>query len=207
MKESKSRKPILIAAAALGLLLYTAAVCTAAVAVDRRAFERQGGPAPLDKDYSPAPADPGSLRLGERITAQGECEFTVVDCAFSRRAFPPNAAAASGGYEASAADWGYVDLTVRYRHLGGAPADMDGIVSPLLAGAGGMEYGAFAVLENAGGSQFIEYADIAPMQSARLHYLFLVPEHVGEGAFEIRFAIAGQAYCIGFAAGYEEAKS
>jgi len=54
------------------------------------------------------------------------------------------------------------------------------------------------------GKSFAEYAEVAPQQGARLHYLFLVPKAVGEGAFWIDFTIAGQEYTMGFAEGFAQ---
>lgn len=206
-KESKRNRPLFIAIAALGLLLYTMTVCAAAVAIDRRVLGRQkSGAEPFEADEFdvPAPTDPGALQLGERITAEGDCEFTVVDCAFSRQAFPPNATGESVGYAAGNEADGYVDLAVQYRNLNGVPANIDGITCPVLIGTGGIEYGAFAVIENVSGSAFVEVANVSSLRSARLHYLFLVPKEVGEGAFAIHFALAGQEYGIGFSEGFTE---
>ena len=207
-REGKRNNRLLfIAVATLGLLIYTAGVCASAIYVDRRALARQAGNElswEEDDDTLPAAAGGGMLELGQKITAQGECEFTVVDCSFSREAFAPNATEDSPGYVAGSEAQGYVDLAVKYKNLNGAAADIDGIASPVLTCANGDTYGAFAVIESPGGSQFVEYAEIAPRRGELLHYLFLVPKDVGEGAFWIEFTIAGQEYTIGFAEGFAE---
>ena len=108
------------------------------------------------------------------------------------------------GYEANGGDEGYVNLTVRYRNLGKTAADIDAIASPVLTCINGDKYGAFAVIEDAGGRQFIETAQVSPSRSAQLHYLFLVPKEVGEGAFWIEFTLAVEDFSIGFDAGFPE---
>jgi len=205
----RRNRPLLIAIAVLGLLLYTAGVCASAIYADRRASARQAqDELPWEDDgYAlalPATDGGGRLEPGQKITAAGECEFTVTGCAFSRQALAPNAGPDSGGYAASGETQGYVDLSVKYKNLNGAPADIDGVASPLLVCANGDAYSAFAVLESPDASRFIEYAEVAPGGGGRLHYLFLVPTGVGEGAFRIVFTIAGLDYAIGFADGFEE---
>ena len=209
MDESKKKRPLRAAIAILGLLVYTVGVCAAAVFVDRQVYTRQKAielPMTDDSFAAPAPAraEDGILELGEIITAQGDCEFTVTDCAFSRQAFAPGARTGDPGYEANSDAEGYVDLTVLYKNLNDTATDIDGIASPLLTCANGDAYSAFAVIENTNGNRFVEYALVSPRRSAQLHYLFQVPRAVGEGAFKINFTIAGQAYTIGFAEGFTE---
>ena len=211
-QDNRKNTPLLIAIAALGLLLYTGAVGAVAVAVDRRALERRGEGAftGWEDPYagtitsSSGPADPMALQLGEKITAQGVCELTVMSCEFGRQIFAPHAGEGAAGYEADSDAEGYVDFTVRYRNLGRSPADIDAVASPALTCANGDQYGAFAVIENTGGHEFIEAAEIGPSRSAQLHYLFLVPGEVGEGAFRIAFTLADRDYAIGFEAGFPE---
>ena len=205
-ENKRVSRPLLIAMAALGLLLYTAGVCTCAVVIDRRGRRTDEGQ-PLGADAydmaMPATAGGGALEPGERIIAAGECEFTVTDCAFGREVYASGAGADAGGYKAGSDNEGYVDLSVRYKNLGRTPADIDGIANPGLQCAGGDEYGAFAVIESADGSRFLEAAQVPSRGSGRLHYLFRVPKAVGEGAFRIRFTIAEEEYTIDFAAGFE----
>ena len=211
-QENRKNTPLLIAIAALGLLVYTGTVCAVTVAVDRRALERreEGAFTGWDDPYAgtmtsnAGPADPMALQFGEKITAQGVCEFTVMSCEFGRQIFAPNAGEGAAGYEADSDAGGYVDLTVRYRNLGRGPADIDAVASPALTCANGDQYGAFAVTENSGGREFIEAVEIGPSRSAQLHYLFLVPREVGEGAFRIGFTLANKEYSIGFEAGFPE---
>jgi len=212
MDERRRNRPLLIAIAALGILLYTGAVCAVTVAVDRKILADRGEGAftGWEDPYAAAgrpgagPADPMALQFGEKITMQDLCEFTVMDCEFGSRIVAPNAMEESPGYEANSDAEGYVNLTVRYRNLSRTAANIDAIASPVLTCPDGDQYGAFAVIEDAGGRQFIEYAEVSPSRSAQLHYLFLVPKDVGEGAFWIEFTLADEAFAIGFDAGFPE---
>ena len=210
-EERKRNRPLLIAIAVLGLIVYTGAVCAVTVAVDRKVLADRGESAftGWEDPYGGAaatagPANPMALQFGEKIAKKDACEFTIMNCEFSRQIFAPNATEDSTGYEANDDEEGYVNLTVRYRNLGRTAADIDAIASPMLTCINGDEYGAFAVIEDAGGRQFIETAQVGPSRSAQLHYLFLVPKEVGEGAFWIEFTLADEDFAIGFDAGFPE---
>ena len=211
-EEKRRNRPLLIAIAALGVLIYTGAVCAVTVAVDRKVLADRGegaftgweDPYAGGTAATAGPADPMALQFGEKIAKKDVCEFTIMNCEFSRQIFAPNATGDSAGYEANSDAEGYVDLTVRYRNLGKTAADIDAIASPVLTCANGDAYGAFAAIEDAGGREFIETALVSPSRSAQLHYLFLVPKDVGEGAFWIEFTLSDEDFSIGFDAGFPE---
>ena len=157
-----------------------------------------GGKSKKPKDTTPSE---GVLADGTPIIENGEkvtgdtCEFSIEYITITDDVIPPQAAA---GYLHYPAEDGktYVDLCVAYKNTADESVCAEDIITGQLIYKDKYKYDGFAIAEQNNRSKFVSanIADIAPLSTEYVHYLFEVPEEVKEATDEVvlKMTIGGE---------------
>lgn len=127
------------------------------------------------------------------------CEFTIDYVNITNDVMPPNPGRLYSHYEADSGKV-YVDLCVAYKNTASGNVSADRTVSGKLIYADKYEYTGFSMIEKDSRSDFTysNITAIAPLSTEYVHYLFTVPEEVGdsESGITLRMNIGGADYKI-----------
>ncbi len=143
-----------------------------------------------------APA-PVALSDDQVIAIDNICEFYIDFSNITKIVYPPSPASFYSYYEAGDAKL-YVDLCVAYKNLTTNAIGADEVVSAKLTYDDKYEYAGFSCIEedNRGDFTYSNITSINPLSTEYVHYLFEVPEVVGQGSESIvlNIRISGNDY-------------
>lgn len=161
--------------------------------------------ADMDTPDSPAAEDTVSpvnnnapvLSIGDMISVDGKCEFYLDYVNITNDVMPPQPGNWYSHYEAEDGKV-YVDICVAYKNLATRNIDADEVMTGTLIYSGRYEYNGFSMIEKDSRSDFTysNIANIAPLSTEYVHYLFPVPEEIqtSGSAVDVILAIAGGEY-------------
>lgn len=138
----------------------------------------------------------GEVVLGEVVVTK-HSEFNIDYSDITNDVMPPQPGDWYSHYEAESGKL-YVDVCFAYKNTSGNNVGADDVISAKLKYAGKYEYTGFSMIEEESRSDFTysNITSIAPLSTEYVHYLFEVPEEVGESgeSVEITFTVDGNTY-------------
>lgn len=146
-----------------------------------------------------APTNATPIAVGETITIEDACEFYIDYTDITDEVYPPSVGSWYTYYTAEDGKL-YVDLCVAYKNLDTSDQAADEAMNATLIYGGKYKYDGFSIIEEESRSDFTysNITSIAPLSTEYLHYLFAVPEEIGdsEGALSIILNIEGNQYSV-----------
>ena len=138
----------------------------------------------------------GEVALKETVTTK-KCEFCIDYSDITADVIPP---APDGAYSHYPADDGqlYVDICFAYKNLSDKAVGADDVISAKLTYDGKYEYTGSSMIEedSRGDFTYSNITNIVPLSTEYVHYLFEVPEEVGNSdkSVVVNFTIDGNSY-------------
>ena len=135
----------------------------------------------LDSVTVPEKPQAEIIQVGQTCTIPDLCEFTLNYAELKKEVLPPNPASFYTYYPEEDG-MTYLDVSISTKNLRTTARSADEFGSVTAIVGAGYEYDGFSVIEESGGSDFTysNIADIAPLETAVIHYLISIPNEVAE---------------------------
>lgn len=140
---------------------------------------------------------PIELSSKQNVTIDDVCEFYIDYSKITKKVLPPNPDSYYSYYEAGNGKT-YIDLCIAYKNLDVQDVEADTVIGAKLKYDNKYDYTGFSCIEedNRGDFTYSNITSISPLTTEYLHYLFEVPEAVGEGteSIVITLYVSGNEY-------------
>lgn len=139
--------------------------------------------APENSAQPDAQPDAQSAEIGTAYTITDLCEFTVVYADLKKEVLPPNPDSYYT-YYSEKDGMTYLDVAVSVKNLRTTARTADEFGTAKAVCGAGYEYTGFSIIEENGGGNFTytNITNIAPLETAVLHYLISIPNELADDA-------------------------
>lgn len=145
------------------------------------AFESAGADITAPEDSAQPDAEPAEI--GTAYTITDLCEFTVMYAELKKEVLPPNPDSYYT-YYSEKDGMTYLDVAVSVKNLRTTARTADEFGTAKAVCGAGYEYTGFSIIEENGGGNFTytNITNIAPLETAVLHYLISIPNELADDA-------------------------